>query len=315
MRRWVVQTLDRWVIRRATSRLQAELVRQPKPAGSKPEPGHWGVSLPPGPLSIDLAWAGETGFEFQSPQPSPWPENNVVYGRVYRAGPDWTRRPSVVLLHGWRGEQQYRWQFPWLARCLNRRGLNAVFFELPLHGRRQPRSPGAPRDWIWPGADCARIAATQALAETEALLAWLVGQGSACVGVWGFSLGGWLAGLVACRWAALRWAVLFCPVARMDRAVGRLPFCAPLEPFLEQGHWPLAELDLSSQRPRLPLRGLLLVAAQHDLFVPVEELEALWAGWGQPELWRLPHGHMSALMAPVWLRRVVNWIAQRASGT
>lgn len=253
---------------------------------------------------------GATAFRFLSPWPSPWPENNVVWGHLYRADSNWPTAPSVVLLHGWRGERQYRWQFPWLARCLSRRGINTAFFQLPLHGCRRPRSPGAPRDWIWPTAGCAVAAARQALAEAEALVRWLAGQGSAAVGVWGFSLGGWLAGLLACRTGSVHFAVLYCPVARMDEALGRLPFCRPLQPLLRQDPEHLAELDLSRQRPRVSAGNLLLVAARHDLFAAVDAVEELWQRWGQPELWRLAHGHISALLAPVWLGRVVDWISR-----
>jgi pimeloyl-ACP methyl ester carboxylesterase len=310
--RQVAEVLDRWVIERATVRLVRRL---PGPAQALEPP------LPAQPITfngarspkaIQLTWTSRTAFQFSSPQPSPWPENNLVCGHLFRAGPHWQAKPTVVLLHGWRAERQYRWQFPWLARCLNRRGINAAFFLLPMHGSRCPRSPGAPRDFIWPVAGCTRAAAAQALVETQALLRWLAGQGSAPLGLWGFSLGGWLAGLLACRTSALDFAVLYCPVARMHQAVLRLPFCAPIRADLEAVSPNPEMLDLTKLQPQVSRQRLLLVAGQHDLFVPLSEIELLAQRWGQPDLWQIAHGHISALLAPVVLIRVLGWISRQA---
>jgi hypothetical protein len=41
----------------------------------------------------------------------------------------------------------------------------------------------------------------------------------------------------------------------------------------------------------------------------------LWQRWGQPEIWRLPHGHISGLFVPGLTGRVFDWLAPRLEKT
>src|SRR4051794_21485284 len=49
----------------------------------------------------DLYFFNTREFRFTSSISTPWAENNVVYGKLFRAGANWRDRPSIVLLHGW----------------------------------------------------------------------------------------------------------------------------------------------------------------------------------------------------------------------
>ena len=40
-------------------------------------------------------------------------------------------------------------------------------------------------------------------------------------------------------------------------------------------------------------------------------IEELWQKWQQPEIWRLPHGHVSAGLALGLMGRVLRWLAPR----
>ena len=40
-------------------------------------------------------------------------------------------------------------------------------------------------------------------------------------------------------------------------------------------------------------------------------MEDLWQKWEQPEFWRLPHGHISALFVPGLTARVLRWLDLR----
>jgi hypothetical protein len=37
----------------------------------------------------------------------------------------------------------------------------------------------------------------------------------------------------------------------------------------------------------------------------------LWQSWGQPEIWRLPHGHVSTIFMPGLSGRILRWLAPR----
>ena len=252
-------------------------------------------------------------FEFTSPVPSPWPENNRVHGRFYRAGSDWESKPSVLLLHGWNGEAGYQWQFPLWAWRLNRHGLNAAMFELPYHGRRRPRASQAPRNFLSHDFLNVAQAVQQSLADAQAVMTWLRAQGSPSVGVWGVSLGAWLAGLLATCHPGLGFAVLTTPVARMDRAFSELKFCEPIRRGLGQTHVPLDFFNLVSRQPLIQPSQIRIVKSEYDLFAPSETLEELWEGWGQPAIWRTRHGHISVLMSLPIMEQTVHW-CQRAVG-
>lgn len=264
----------------------------------------------------DFLLTNETGFRFTSLCPSHWQENNGVFGRLFRAGSAWQTRPCVVLLHGWNGERDYRWKFPWLAWLLNRRGVSAAMIELPYHGRRRPRRPDAPHNFISHDLAHTVSAAQQALTDIRALLAWLHAQGAPVLGICGTSLGGWLAGLLACHEPRLGFAALLTPVPRMDLAIAQLPFCEPIRCGLEKGSLNLESLSLRAHRPMLSPKRLLLVEARHDVFVPAETIEELGQQWGHPHIWRVPHGHISVLLSAPVMIRMVNWLVAcaRASG-
>jgi len=49
----------------------------------------------------------------------------------------------------------------------------------------------------------------------------------------------------------------------------------------------------------------------HDLLAKPQPIEELWQKWQQPEIWRLPHGHISTLFVPGLTNRVLRWLAPR----
>jgi len=54
-----------------------------------------------------------------------------------------------------------------------------------------------------------------------------------------------------------------------------------------------------------------LVDATQDLFLGKEPIEELWQAWRQPDIWRLSHGHVSALGKPGLTAGVLRWLAPR----
>jgi len=72
-------------------------------------------------------------------------------------------------------------------------------------------------------------------------------------------------------------------------------------------------LNLISARPATSKGNLLLIEGMHDLMVAGAPIE-LRQSWGQPELWRLPHGHISTALTasmPGLSGRVLRWLAPR----
>ena len=263
--------------------------------------------------------SGQSGshFHFPTPRPGDFPENNVVHGRLYRCGERWQERPVVILLHGAGDFLSYKFRFPAMARRCNRAGFNAALLVAPYHFQRRPRQLGGSlgnAHWLQLAE-----ATAQAIAEIRALTGWLRKEGCPAVALWGFSMGAWYAGMVACRDARVAGVVLGSTPVRMNpwvelralrpRVRARLPmmrgWCEKLN---------LTRLNLLTAQPVIPGKNILLLEAFHDSMICTrEDTEDLWQTWGQPEIWRLPHGHVGVCcgFVPGLTGRVLRWLAPR----
>lgn len=300
--------LDRWTIQLAARAMRFDPV--PSGAAGVPSPNLGSMLPETGASPRDWTWTDAGTFRFSSTVQTSSPENNVVHGRFFPAAKQWQNRPTAVLLHGWNAELCYRRLFPYIARRFRSVGLNTAILELPYHMHRRPRE-GPVRDFI--STDLHRMleATRQALADTQALCRFFEAQGSPGVGVWGFSLGAWLAGLLTWSEARLRFAVLATPVTRIDRVIQDLAFCEPVRRSLEREPIDLAPLNLAARAPVLDPRRILLVEARHDLFAPAATVEELWQAWQQPDILRLSHGHISLLMSLPVMERIVRWAGKQ----
>jgi hypothetical protein len=70
-------------------------------------------------------------------------------------------------------------------------------------------------------------------------------------------------------------------------------------------------LNLIVSTPAIPTENVLLIEGIHNLFTGRKPIEDLWQKWHQPEIWWLPHGHISALFVPGLTGRVLRWLAPR----
>lgn len=234
------------------------------------------------------------GFVCDSPHVGVSSTCRRIYGRFYQAADNRPHRPAVILLHGWNGEMCYRLLFPLLARKFLNAGISTLMFELPCHGARRASS-GAGSDFL--SADLAAVAESgrQAVADTRALIGWLRRRGHGSLGIWGISLGAWIAGLVACRDRRLSAAVLMAPLSRIDLAIAELDFCAPLRQSLKKRDFPFTRINLPSHRPLLGPSKISIIAGRYDQFVPGSHIDELAAAWNHPSRRYFRHGHISML--------------------
>lgn len=259
---------------------------------------------------------GPLDFRFPTPRPSEFTENNVVHGRFYRCGERWQERPVVILLHGSGDSLNYHFLLPKIARRCNQAGLNATTLMAPYNLQRRPRQLGGARGY----ADCLQFAeaTAQAIAEICALTGWLLGEGCPAVALWGYSQGAWYAGMAACRDARLAAVVLGAPPGPLrpwvaQRAVRprvrrRLPDDRKVCDALN-----LTAMNLAMIQPVIPGKNILLIEGVHELICRKDDIEDLWQLWGQPDIWRLPHGHVGVCcgLVPGLMERVVRWLAPR----
>lgn len=258
----------------------------------------------------DLQFTGKQTFEFRSQAPNGCLAGNIVRGACELAGDDWQKRPSMILLHGWNAALQYQWIFPYWSELLTRAGVNAFRFELPHHMSRTPTEADAIRNFL--SGDLLHVVRTvhQSLADLRALALWLRAQGSPTVGAWGVSLGAWLTGLAAAHQAEIETAVLLTPVVRMERALKELAFFDPIRASLLGLENQFRSLNLI-EHPAPSAGQTLIVASELDLFAPVETIDELEKPW-RASVWRVPHGHISVLMASSVIRRIAKWVAEKS---
>jgi dienelactone hydrolase len=250
-------------------------------------------------------------FSFPTPRPSPFLENNIVRGRFYRCERQWQERPTVILLHGWNDKIDHYWRFPDIARQINYQGINAATLEAPYHFQRRPRHLGSWSNFLCPDILRTTRATAQAISEIQAFAEWLRVQGCPAIGLWGVSLGAWLVGLAACHDARWSCAVLMAPIARLDCLIERAAFCRHIRAALQGQPLATGRLNLTSCRPAIPPSNILLIEAEHDLFMAKETLEQLWRAWERPAMWRVPEGHISVMAAVGLSRRITRWVAPR----
>jgi len=187
--------------------------------------------------------------------------------------------------------------------------MNAAMFELPFHGRRRPSGSAPINNFISHDLLCMIEATRQSLVDARTIASWLLDQGCPFVGVWGISLGAWLAGLLVCTDSRITFGVLLTPVPNVEIAVRELDFCAPIRAALQSHSLDVSRLNLAALRPQIPAEDILIIEAKHDIFAPPEIVEELWNSWGRPPIWRVSHGHISILMSLRIMERAVQWIA------
>ena len=268
-------------------------------------------AVPPVRITGETRFAGARvrRLEFPTLHPLPFPETNRAVGHLYTPAsrPD---APVVVLSHGWahrgRGGVERLYVRPFL-----RRGLAILLMEHPLHYERTPAGVYSGELMVSGDAALTVEAFRQAVTDMGAAVNYLVSEGLGRWGLFGYSLGGYVAALLACvRGDAAFLVVAGCgdsvisPIletklgrnVREDLSRSDLLDREKLETF-----W--GTISPSRWAPALPRDRVLLVAGRYDRIMLPGSVERLWRAWGRPEIRWLPRGHYTLLATPGALMR------------
>jgi hypothetical protein len=199
---------------------------------------------------------------------------------------------------------------PWLdlgafeARRLHRElGLNLLLPVLPLHG---PRRIGWRSGAEFVGSFYLNTvhAEAQAMWDLRRLLGWLRGTGAPRIGVYGLSLGGYTAALLASLDRDLACAIAGIPGADFARVERR--FATPM--LLREAEaigldWddiesvlrPISPLALA---PRVARERRYLFAGIADRLVPPDQVRDLWEHWERPRIVWYAGAHLSFAREP-----------------
>jgi hypothetical protein len=268
---------------------------------------------PPPPSAVTLAASTTPGLAYEQLSfesgYEPWPDepgrdrwlaytpNRTAHAWLVRhPGPP---RPWFVCIPGYRmGRLLFDFvgfRIHWLHRHL---GLNVAVPVLPFHGpRRVGRRSG---DGYLTGDFVDTVhAQAQTLWDVRRLIAWVRTEGTPAVGVYGLSLGGYSAAMLAALEDDL--ACVVAGMAPVDFA-GLLRDNSP-GPLVRATEWwgfPWATVDrvlrvvspLALPR-RVPRERCFLFAGVADGLAPPAQTRALWRHWGRPRLAWYRGGHVS----------------------
>ena len=224
--------------------------------------------------------------------------NRTAHAFVLRhPGPD---RPWLVCIHGFgtgRPLIDFRgFRAPGLHRTL---GLNLLLPVLPLHGPRQ--RPGAASGEGFMSIDLldSLHGLAQAAWDVRAAIAWArAAGGGAPVGVYGLSLGGYVAALVASLEDDLACAIAGIPATDLPDLYRRHSTAAVRRRALEAGalgaeatavHRVVSPLVLA---PKLARGRRYVFAGLGDRMSTSDQARRLWRHWDQPRIAWYPGGHV-----------------------
>lgn len=307
---------------------------------SMPPPGSWGPVDPgrfwaesrvadPAPVTLGPClprW--EDGVEIRTLEgPSHGPGTHPGSRRLIataRLCPGHRDRPLVLVIHGLLSP--FPWYEAWQCRALNQRGAHAVRIDLPYHLRRRPPGGRSGVGYISPDLRWTRNVVRQSVEDCAAIIAWARREVSDRVAVFGVSLGGLIACLLAVQ-------------VELDALTALAPFCDPAETLMDHlpsrprrilgldggggGAWgrdhqeARSALDLAlapivprNFQPVTPAERIAIVRPTLDTVVGDAPMERLAQAWGA-DLWNYRHGHISVMNARGLTPKVHDWLLRQ----
>jgi pimeloyl-ACP methyl ester carboxylesterase len=230
-------------------------------------------------------------------------ENLTAHARWWTSG---RGRPTIVMIHGWGGGNQWVTQRTFAVPYWLRHGYDVAAFVLPFHG---DRAAGAMRSGAgFPSASPLRTneGFGQAIHDVRALAQFLRARGSTAIGALGMSLGGYTTALWASvagpgELGGLDFAVAMIPAVAMGPLMWRLGEHTPAHAravkagVTQELLTEALVVHAPTTRPaRLSRDRLFVIAGRGDRITPPAQAERLAAHWGVDVRW-FDGGHLAQL--------------------
>ncbi len=230
-------------------------------------------------------------------------ENHVAHIRLMQhRGP---QRPWLVCVPGYRMGHPIVDLAGFKARWIHEElGLNVAIPVMPLHG---PRSRGVRGGDGFLSGDFVDTlhAQTQAVWDTRRLIRWLRARGAPSVSVYGISLGGYTASLLASLEDDLDTVIAGVPVVDF---IGLLRSHMPdfVVKIAERLDFPFETMERMlrvisplAMSPRVAWERRFIFAATADSLAVPEQARELWRHWEKPRLEWYHGSHVSFIWEPV----------------
>lgn len=226
-------------------------------------------------------------------------------------------RPWLLCIHGYEmGVPAFDLAAFRAARLHHRHGLNVALPVLPLHG---PRRTGRRSGEGYLSGDFIDTvhAEAQAMWDLRRLLSWIRAQDAPAVGVYGLSLGGYNAALLA---ALEPLACVVAGIPAVDFAGLTWRHGAPLEVRYAEHHGLvhdeihelLTVISPLALAPRIPQPRRYIFAGVADRIVPAEQPRDLWRHWERPRIVWYQGAHVTFRAHPEVERLVMDALRESA---
>jgi pimeloyl-ACP methyl ester carboxylesterase len=213
-------------------------------------------------------------------------------------------RPWLVCLHGYgcgtRSLDFAAFRVAWLYRTL---GLNVALPVLPLHG---PRAHGWRSGQGFFGGDVLDTlhAEAQAVWDVRRLLSWIRRQGSPPIGIYGLSLGGYGAAVIAALERELSCIIAGIPasdfvrLAQMHNAPSLLRLAQECGLDWEEIGSLYKVISPLKLTPLVPRERRFIFGGRGDCIVPPDHVQDLWEHWDRPAINWYDGSHFSFYWEP-----------------
>jgi len=259
--------------------------------------------------------------------PSPWPTaagRNAVWCAERVVPRDCPRPddapvggPSLLLLHGWLLDRPQLLIYRYWARQAALRGIDVWMPRLPHHMERAEAGEVSGQRLLSPNLSVSLDGVRQAVAETRSLARWLRRGGASSVGVWGMSLGGWVAALAATLDADWDAVALWAPVASPAEVLFHSRMVELLRDAIVEGGLSEADFAEPELAPLTPVRGrtsiprskILAFGGIYDQVVAPRSIARMARHWNFDVRW-VPHGHISLMASRASVKETVSFLDQ-----
>jgi pimeloyl-ACP methyl ester carboxylesterase len=323
LRRWLAERMDDAML--PLLKLLSRGYRRRLPPFSDVD--EWDIGLlanvkTPGDVRLcdEPSWLGYATrqFAFETPIPPRHQQNRMVSGRIIAGDPS---APWVLLVPGYSTGAAYPYNYGFFqtvqGHTLLKSGFNVALMELPFHMGRKPPGGLSGEGFFTPDLAQTQEAVIQAAADAIATVRWLEALSGRPVGVWGTSLGGCVAGLVATRVPELPAVVLMEPMDNPGDILATLRGTWEIRAELarhgvgsEQIPQRLRTVAPSSYPPAVAPERILFVTPQYDRVVPTRFQDAFWSAWGRPERILVPATHTTTAARPDVVLRAAQFLAR-----
>jgi hypothetical protein len=235
-------------------------------------------------------------FEFQSLVSSGDISNDYLEGEAYLSVNE--DEPNIIFVQGWRQDSFDRLK-KIFHKPINNLGWNMYYFPLPYHfGRKPENSLYSGEYMISANIQRTLVSVRQAVVDLRALIQWIKSNKKGPIVVIGLSLGGFITNLTATLESQIDVLVSIFYSNRLSYSIWNTEPGKFIKADLEHHgvnyndlvkYWRITEP--SQAIPKMDKDNILLISAQHDQYVHIEDADYLYKSWGRPTRFIYKCGH------------------------